>query len=435
MAAAGNAGGDSYWYRVYELSQSENFYFRDVATDSSGNVYAAGIEFVAIDGNCLVKLSADGDHEFAKQNTSRPDCYAVTVLSDDTPVFFPSQAGGDSMFYLALNPDTGARDTEIKYSGNGTTEIFDAARDSNDNVLIAGKFRSTNTGDSAPSVISIDSSDGSINWGRGFHYNNLSSGERSRGVVVDSSDNVYAVASISGGDVNAIKYNSSGVVQWEMRQNTAVGLIESCVVDSSNNLYFSGQEGGSDAGLLLGKIASDGSALTYIYKYATNNKVEGQKLAIDSSDNIYLVGFQEFNNSSSTRRGVITSVDTSGNINWQRFFYPSGETSYNCQILGVTVDPNDNLIICGRWGVTLGANAFIAKLPSDGSLTGNYGTGDYSLTYTSTGTSLTRQNATDYGGFTSSILNYTVGSYTVASTTDSHSNAPIGTGVFTQIEE
>ena len=85
-----------------------------------------------------------------------------------------------------------------------------------------------------------------------------SNDDRSRGVTVDSSDNLYVTGKTNGGmdtntnsgnyDIFLVKYNSSGVKQWTRQLGTSsADSAEGVTVDSSDNIYVMGNtEGGLD---------------------------------------------------------------------------------------------------------------------------------------------------------------------------------------------
>ena len=101
--------------------------------------------------------------------------------------------------------------------------------------------------------------------------------ERSQGLAVDSSDNIYITGYTEGGldnntnsgngDIILVKYNSSGSKQWTQQFGTSSYDSGSKVtVDSSNNIYVTGSTSGGldyntnsgNGGIFLMKFNSDG---------------------------------------------------------------------------------------------------------------------------------------------------------------------------------
>ena len=109
-----------------------------------------------------------------------------------------------------------------------------------------------------------DSSDNSTTWS-GTQQLGTSSGEVGYGVTVDSSGNIYVTGYTTGGldgntnsggrDLFLVKYNSSGVKQWTQQLGTSSGDSgRGVMVDSSNNIYVTGYtEGGLDGNTSSGE--------------------------------------------------------------------------------------------------------------------------------------------------------------------------------------
>ena len=108
-------------------------------------------------------------------------------------------------------------------------------------------------------------SSGTLQWQRILGG---ASSDIGRGVVVDSSDNVYLVgqtASTGSGGTNYLiaKYNSSGTIQWQ-RSLTGSGTDEAygVALDSKDNLNIVGLSASVGAGgndFLIAKLPNDGS--------------------------------------------------------------------------------------------------------------------------------------------------------------------------------
>jgi len=82
-------------------------------------------------------------------------------------------------------------------------------------------------------------SSGTLSWARNWSY---SGGESfGRSVTVDSSDNIYIGGYASTGTGNrayALKFNSSGTIQWQNITATTSTDIRKVGMDASNNFWF-----------------------------------------------------------------------------------------------------------------------------------------------------------------------------------------------------
>lgn len=154
------------------------------------------------------------------------------------------------------------------------------------------------------------------------------------GIVTDSSKNVYVVGTRdSNNAMIVIKYNSSGVVQWQKEYNAAGPTVgQSCAIDSAGNLlvalYYN-----PGCGIQGGLIKIDSSG-TLVWQRATSSGF-GNGVGVDSSDNVYL-----FLQSSGL---YVIKYNSSGTIQWQNFL----TYSTSSEVLNGTVDSSGNSYLCG----------------------------------------------------------------------------------------
>ena len=142
-------------------------------------------------------------------------------------------------------------------------------------------------------------------------------------------------------------------------------------IDSSNNLYITGVTN-SALSILVAKYDSSGT-LQWQKRLIGGSGDSGQGIAVDSSDNIYITGYTPYTNDSGDDDALIAKYNSSGEIQWQRVLKGFGNTQGN----KIALDSSNNICIAGITNTgessTTFYNHLIAKLPSDGSLTGAYG--------------------------------------------------------------
>lgn len=176
-----------------------------------------------------------------------------------------------------------------------------------------------------------------------------------QGIKFDSSGNIYVASTFSSaGDVGVVKYNSSGVVQWQRRLASAgydTGL--DLALDSSLNVYVCGQSAGT---MLLAKYNSSGA----IQWQRTLGTTSGQAsaVALDSSGNPHIVGYSYFS-AQETYYLVLAKYDTSGNIQWQRRL----GTEFNTGS-GIAIDSSGNIFVTAESN----GRIFVAKYNSSGTI-------------------------------------------------------------------
>jgi hypothetical protein len=188
-------------------------------------------------------------------------------------------------------------------------------------------------------------------------------------VTVDSSNYVY-VCGISSPGTNSLqleKYNTLGVIQWQVKLGTT-GTGSGVATDTSGNIYVSGQNlTGANYSLLVAKYNSSG-VLQWQRKLASStSQWRATSVAVDTSGNAYIGGYTT---SGANFVGQLAKYDTSGAIQWQRSL-AGGSTIIN----GVAVDSSSNLYVCGGSNASGSYLYTVAKYNSSGAIQWQRGLG------------------------------------------------------------
>ena len=240
--------------------------------------------------------------------------------------------------------------------GGGLSDIGgNVAVDSSDNVFIGGATESFGAGGADIVLLKYDNS-GIFQWQRIWGGNHYDSGND---IAVDSLDNIYLVGTTNsytagGSDVILIKYDNSGVLQWNVtwggsEDDEGLGIT----IDSLNNVYITGDTD-TYSNKLLAKYDSSG----VLQWSKTNSELAGigKELALDSLGNIYLVGetyygegltdvlLEKYNSA-----GVIQWNKTWGGSNWDYGWDVDVDSANNVYVSGRTrsfgVGDSDMLLI------------------------------------------------------------------------------------------
>ena len=375
----------------------------DVIVDSSGNVYIAGSTYLTYSSGGVAKLNSSSEIQWSKYtNVGTPGTQAL---------FYAVHVDDSGNVYVGGNTEPSHDAILFKYNSSGVLQwkkelgttssseyINGLAMDSSGNIYAASYMGSK------PAVIKLNSSGNTI-WQRRYDKNGSSAG-----VAIDSSDNVYLVGSTSGAgqggdDILLIKYNSSGTSQWERTLGSSISQRGyDLAVDSSDNIFVvgrthSGTQFSGDEDVVLAKYDSSGNLLWQRQLGGSGMDSYYDGIAIDNSDNVYL----SIMNTGQTL--TIAKYSNDGVIQWQNSLNTTG-TEYNRNI---AVDPDgSNVYVVGYCNVSGASTEWVvAKLPGDGTGTGTYGTFTYSTS------SLTDQAGTMTGAsYSHGSTNFTLSNNT-----------------------
>lgn len=360
-----NSGGTKQWTKLLAHSGywSTPESGKDLAVDSSNNIYVTGhTTGGALDGQThaggsdiiLVKYNSSGILQWTKQfgTSLNEEGRGVTVdSSNNIYVTGMTQGGldgntnsGDMDIFLVKYTSSGVKQW-TRQMGTSTEDLVSAITvDSSDTIYLSGYTRggldgNTNSG-SADIFLMKYNANGIKQWTKQFGSSSFESGE---GISADLLGNIYITGATSsdldgnsnlGGtnDYFLVKFNSSGTKQWTRQWGTSsYDVGRGVVVDSSNNIYvtgdtqgaFDGQTfaGGSD--MFLVKYNSSGTKL-WNRQLGSPSYENGYGITSDYLGNIYVAGGTTGNLDGNT------SSDSSGTNHGGDIFlvkYSSGSTT------------------------------------------------------------------------------------------------------------
>jgi hypothetical protein len=329
-------------------------YGRGIGVDSSGNVYIGGYQTSGLDfgggitvadeggtGIFLVKYNSAGVVQWATgpSGTGNDQGRAMAVDSSGNSYITGYDTSGlDFGGGITVADEVGVGMFVAKYNsagvvqwatgptGGGDDYGYGTAVDSSGNVYVTG-YHTLGLNFGGGVTVSDETNDGlftvkfnsagAVQWASGPTG---AGNEHGQDVAVDSSGNVYVVGyhtlgmNFGGGitvadegsdGVFVVKYNSVGVAQWAAGpvgagQDEGYGIA----LDSSNSVYLTGYQ---ESGLNFGNgvtVADEGSWGVFVAKYSTAGVIEwavgpsgsgedvGLDVVVDSSNNFYVVGYQ-----------------------------------------------------------------------------------------------------------------------------------------------
>jgi len=396
-----------------QLGSSGEDVAKGVAVDSSGNLYVTGYTDGGLDGNSssgkqdffLTKYNSSGTKEWTKQEGSSGNDYAYGVAVDSSDniyvtgytdkKFHGNNNSGRFDIFLVKYNSSGIRQWTKQLGTSNNDYASAVATDSSDNIYVTGNTWGGLDGSTKPSycmgystvkaskectdtfLVKYNSS-GTKQWVKQLEGSSKSY-DKSQGLAVDSSDNIYVAGFTNGGldgntnsgkhDILLVKYNSGGSKQWLQQlgsSNNDFGL--GVGVDSKGNIYVTGYtegglEGNTNSGerdIFLVKYNSSGTK-QWTKQLGTPTFEEGHGVAVDSSDNIYVTGWTrgKLDIYSGGDDTFIVKYNSSGTKQWTRQFgAPSflKKSQYNSSSqmsssvdkgIGVAVDSLGNIYVTG----------------------------------------------------------------------------------------
>ena len=249
--------------------------------------------------------------------------------------------------------------------------------------LFGNNFTNPSTTISRQNNLVYDSSNnlyGAIQWQRTLGASSPNS-TNFFGIDLDNSNNVYVSGGTSsdgttdGQDVQIVKYDTNGNLQWQKTLGSA-GLYQaglSVVVEQSTGDFYVGGSFLPTTSfpqyfrVLLLKYDSSGTLQWQrsLTPATSTNQATCQDIALDSSGNIYIAGSTP--TSTSSGQGMLIKYNSSGTLQWQvGLSKATGQSGYE----GITIDSSDNIFVTGSALTGIGGTQYgiVAKYNTSGAL-------------------------------------------------------------------
>lgn len=261
----------------------------------------------------------------------------------------------------------------LSTSSPNMTVFLSVDVDNSNNVYVTGQTTSDGTTDGADVQIVKYDTNGNLQWQKtlgGTYYHNGTS------VVVDNNTGDFYVCgsflTSSGFPQNfrilLLKYDSSGVLQWQTGLTPAVSSDQatssSIALDSAGNVYIVGSTPTSTTsgqGLLI-KYNSSGALQWQVGLSKATGQGEYLGISIDGSDNIFVCG-TVLTGIGGTSYGVVAKYNTSGVLQWKKQL---GDSSASPYLQDIVADSSGNIYTTGYGGIN--NSSYIIKLDTSGSI-------------------------------------------------------------------
>lgn len=322
-----NFDGTINWQRTLKGTDGQSHYGLGIVGDSSGNIYALGR---------YVSGTSTIDNFIAKYNSSGTLQYNKKI-------------------------DSGVTTSEY---------ILAAAINSSNEIYALG------TRNGAIQLMELTTTP-TANWGS--YYTQATLSVTQVGVTLDSSGNIYSTMT-----VQPVTINEAHTTKWDatgarLRNSVIAGgslnwrgnaIASGSNSTYSNNIYMVGN-GGSPNYTMLVKYDTD---LNISWSRYLNTTAQPYAVTVSAAGDIYLATGETATND---RRIIIAKYDSSGTLQWQRRI--DTNTGNNNQfIYTMSIDEARNKLALGG---QINNNLFAAFLPLDGSGTGTYNVGSFTIVY------------------------------------------------------
>jgi hypothetical protein len=378
--------------------------YRCVAVDSSDNIFVVG--GVAGGDTFVARINPLGTVLWKRVITgSAASDYhkGVALLPGGNVVILVSTPSTETANIISLDAD-GAIRWQRSLTGPGVVGK-DVYADAGGNIFVSGYYTSITNSNG---FVAKYNSSGTIQWqnyfaGFGTEWCNT--------VNSDESGNLYVVGYLNSNDLFVCKMDGAGNVTWQ-RKLYGGELKEAfaALVDADGNVYVVGYYGNPVYKLMLVKYDSSGVIQWQSYLQYGTGRINVRS-AVLSGSSIYIASSTY--NGTAWDGAMISKVDTTGTFQWHRKLSKASPTVH---IVGESLQlgRSAKLVYAAQTYDGSQWNLALAKVPVDGTGTGTYGAWTYtSASPTSNGTTLSEAAA----GLTVSSLGLTdsAGSLTISS--------------------
>jgi len=359
-----NASGDTVFTRIYNGAGNNADDILALALDASGNIYVTGYQFGS---------TSSGDMVTMKFNNSGTLLWTATYNGPVNEYDQGNSIAVDSLgnVYVAGESDGEATCTTnydivtIKYNangnqqwvvrkngvGNGTDKPVKVLTDSALNVYVAG--RSYNGSNDDYIVLKYNSS-GVQQWQQTMDRGH---NDFATDMVIDKAAGMLYVTgrSNSGNDFDyvTLKYNLAGALQWtKVYNNVADDRATNITLDNSGNVYVTGQSNASTSSVSNYNIATVkyNSSGTQLWVQSWSGSGNGDDIpaamVVDNAGNIYVSGQTDRDTTTAINNDyVLLKYTGAGVLRWSRTF--NGGANANDVGLWAALDNSANVVITG----------------------------------------------------------------------------------------
>lgn len=306
-----DSSGSQQWVAYYNGPGNDKDVATALAVDGAGNVYVTGYS-IGSGGNydyATVKYDASGVEMWVMRHNGRgnsDDKAKALAIDSASNVYITGycEGSGTGLDYTTIKYDAlGVEQWVARYNGPGNDKDVATALavDSTSNVYVTG-YSIGSGGNYDYATVKYNAS-GVERWVA--RYDGPGNGpDEATALAVDDSGNVYVTGYSENlymlTDYATLKYDSSGIEQWEARYEGPIGLFDEATaisVDTAGNVYVTGRSMSSvvlfqDYDYATVKYNASGvQQWVARYDWSGDNDDIPIGLVLDRTGNVYVTGY------------------------------------------------------------------------------------------------------------------------------------------------